>query len=172
MSILGLKRGDVKLVPYNPQWKILFEKEKKKLIKVFGNIPIEHIGSTAIPGIKSKPILDIIVGVDSLKSISQYEEKLNSYRYLNKGFCIREDHVLFVKGSDFSQEIYLKITKKESSFWKENILFKLRLLANPTLLKEYRDLKESLAQSVGEGNRKEYTLRKSQFIQDVLNGGK
>lgn len=56
--MLGLKRGTVKLVPYNPKWVELFEKERQLLVKTFGKkiIAIEHIGSTSIPGIAANPI--------------------------------------------------------------------------------------------------------------------
>lgn len=57
--MIGLKRGAVKLVRYNPKWKSFFEKEKKLILKFFGKtiLAIERVASTAIPGIPAKPIL-------------------------------------------------------------------------------------------------------------------
>ena len=65
--MIGLKRGTVKLVPHNSKWEELFKKEKQLLKKTFGDtiLGIEHIGSTAIPNIPAKPIIDIDVGVAS-----------------------------------------------------------------------------------------------------------
>jgi len=57
------------IAPYDPQWPILFEQEKHVLLKTLNEWPImiEHIGSTAVPGLAAKPIIDIMIGVESLE---------------------------------------------------------------------------------------------------------
>lgn len=74
--MIGLKRGVVKLDFYSPKWKEYFEKEKEHLQKLLGNsiISIEHVGSTSIPGVIAKPIIDIAVVV---KSISLPDKLIN-----------------------------------------------------------------------------------------------
>ncbi|MBI1975249.1 MAG: GrpB family protein, partial [Parcubacteria group bacterium] len=69
MSEIGLKRGTVKLVPHSPVWDKLFRVEKEKLLEVLGDlvVDIQHVGSTAIPTISAKPIIDIAILVRSLK---------------------------------------------------------------------------------------------------------
>ncbi len=65
--MLGLDRGIVRLVPYSPEWQKLFEEEERLLRSAIGEhvVDIQHIGSTSIPGLEAKPILDIAVAVSS-----------------------------------------------------------------------------------------------------------
>lgn len=76
--MLGLKRGTVKLEPYQPQWKTAAENMITLLKKILGKTEIEirHIGSTAIPHICAKPIIDIVVGVRRTEDIISYENAL------------------------------------------------------------------------------------------------
>lgn len=62
---IGLKRGTVKLFPYDRAWNVEFENEKQQLLKAFGDkiIAIEHIGSTSIPGAWAKLIIDINIAI-------------------------------------------------------------------------------------------------------------
>ena len=87
---IGLLKGFVKVEKYNPKWQEEFKKEKKNLKKVFGNVAlsIEHIGSTSIVGLSAKPIIDIAIGVDSLKDISKVKEKILKFSY----YSIKEDN--------------------------------------------------------------------------------
>lgn len=65
MTVLGLERGVVRLVPYDPCWSLLFEEEKQRIQAVIGSwiLDIQHVGSTFIPGCPAKPILDIAIAV-------------------------------------------------------------------------------------------------------------
>jgi GrpB-like predicted nucleotidyltransferase (UPF0157 family) len=65
---LGLKRGTVQLVPYDPDWPKLFEAEKQLLKTALGDKvgAIEHIGSTSVPDLAAKPLIDMIAEVDDL----------------------------------------------------------------------------------------------------------
>ncbi len=78
----------VKLEKYNPEWKSLFELEKMKLLKIFNSkeIKIEHIGSTSIPKISSKPVIDIMIGVTKEKQLNDNINKIISigYTYVQK----------------------------------------------------------------------------------------
>jgi len=78
----------VKLVKYDPEWKSLFEIEKEKLIKIINSkeIKVEHIGSTSIPDIYSKPIIDIMIGVEEDKQLNNNINSIISlgYTYVQK----------------------------------------------------------------------------------------
>ena len=76
---MGLKVGTVKIEAYNENWKLMFKEEKENLIKVFGDIAlqIEHIGSTSIPGLSAKPIIDILVVLESFNEF----EKVKTLAY-------------------------------------------------------------------------------------------
>ena len=84
---LGLKKGDLELIDYNENYSIIFEKEKKALENIFNGkyIKIEHIGSTAIKNIKSKPIIDILVTCKDLKEFIEFTKKyVESSQYTTK----------------------------------------------------------------------------------------
>ena len=69
--MIGLDKNSVKVVPYDATWKDEFEKEKvilKNLLKDF-DVRIEHVGSTSIPGLSAKPIIDIALGVKEEKTL-------------------------------------------------------------------------------------------------------
>lgn len=75
---LGLKRGTVQLEPHDKQWEKVAVQTIEKLKSILGKdaIDIQHIGSTAIPAIKAKPIIDIVVGVDDFKRVMLHNEQL------------------------------------------------------------------------------------------------
>mgnify|MGYP001580573155 CR=1 FL=1 len=81
--MIGLRRGIVKLVMHNPKWRQSFEHEQNKIRKVFGRdaLEIQHVGSTAIPGILAKPIIDIALIIPSLQEARHYKKKLKEIGY-------------------------------------------------------------------------------------------
>ena len=89
---LGLKRGTVQLEPHDKQWDEAAIQTIKILKSILGDdaIDIQHIGSTAIPAIKAKPIIDIAVGVTDFEKIMSYNEQLQkegiSFYELNARF--------------------------------------------------------------------------------------
>ena len=167
---LGLQRGKVKLTPYDPVWAALFAEEKQGIADVFGEklLGIEHIGSTAIPGMDAKPILDLMIAV---ASIDDYEDEgtiLEKVGY-TFGRDMREEHqhVLFVKGPDENRTHYLKLTTLDSQFWQEKLLFRDYLISHPERAEAYRQLKHQLLEQYA-GERAEYTDGKADFVKKTL----
>lgn len=97
---IGLTRGTVKVVEYKPSWAVLFQEEKQHLQEVFGDKVhgIEHIGSTSVPGLAAKPIIDIIVAVYDLAVYKQFVEPLEKLGYEYMPDRVFEDRVFFPKG--------------------------------------------------------------------------
>ena len=79
---LGLKRGTVQLEPHDKQWDDVAAQTIKTLKSILGDdaIDIQHIGSTAIPAIKAKPIIDIAVGVTDFEKIMSHNEQLREVK--------------------------------------------------------------------------------------------
>src|SRR4030042_5400238 len=152
--MIGLKRGTVKLVPHNSRWAELFEEEKHLLKKTFGDsiIAIEHIGSTAIPGIPAKPIIDINIGVKSLKVARDMKEKFEKLGYEHRPFVLgktKDDlkwQELYVRGPEAKRTHYVHVTVFGGSYWKNDLLFRDFLRKNPERAKQYAELKEKLAE--------------------------
>lgn len=167
---LGLQRGKVKLAPYHPEWIGLFQVEKEAIQGTFGDevIGIEHIGSTAIPGMIAKPILDFMVAVNSLDGYERFTPKFEQLGYqFMRDNRDEQEHVLFIKGPEEKRTHYLKLTTLDSDFWKEHILFRDYLINHPDRAEQYIELKQSLLEKHG-GEREKYTKEKEDFIKETL----
>ena len=161
-SSLGLERGIVRLEPYNPEWRKLFKIEESALKEVLNDkfIAAEHVGSTAIPGMKAKPILDLMLAIPDLENWEWVKEPLAKLGYeFRRDFRKEQGHILFVKGSEENRTHYLKITELDSDFWNEHILFRDYLINNPQYRDEYQNLKEKLL-DIHMGSREPYTKGK------------
>jgi len=172
--MLGLKRGKVKLSPYNPKWPEIFKKEKKMLQKALGKmiIDIQHVGSTAVSRIPAKPIIDIAVAVPELsrKEVEKYIEPLKKVGYEYRGEDRSREH-LFVKGGEEKRICHLHMVKFDSKAWKDYLLFRDYLRTHKKVAAKYTKLKLELAKKFS-GNRKLYTTSKDNFIQKILKKAK
>jgi len=165
---IGLARGTVKLVPHDPLWQSHFEAEAKLLQQKLGISAdrIQHVGSTAIPGILAKPIIDIAISVDSLKVADEWVKLLAELGYWNKGpQPDMPERRFFAKGPEEKRIVYLHVVTHEE--YKRLLAFRDALRASPELANEYSDLKAKLAASLAD-DRARYTNRKNDFIQRVL----
>lgn len=177
--MIGLKRGTVKLVPHNKKWAKLFLKEKKLLQKTFGGkiVAIEHIGSTAIPGIPAKPIIDMNIGVKSLRSTLLMKKKFEKLGYKHRPFkpgrAPKElkHQELYAKGPESKRTHYAHVTVYNNSYWKNDLLFREYLRKYRGRAKEYANLKRKLEKSFAD-DRYKYTAAKAKFIQDTLKKAK
>lgn len=168
--MLGLKRGTVKLVKAHEEWARLYEIEKKLLLKTLGNlvVSIEHVGSTAIPGVPAKPIIDIRIAVSSLDSshIEKFVEPLTNLGYFYMHAF--EDRYFFAKGPEEKRTHHVSLVHADSEVgWEDSILFRDFLRNNTQYREEYSTLKEKLAQQFAD-DRKSYTKAKEEFIEKVI----
>lgn len=169
--MLGLKRGKTKLLPHDPEWAKQFEREKKLLLETFGDkiIAIEHIGSTAIPGIPAKPIIDMNVATSSLDDIDEFIKRLPDLGYEYMPDRRFSDRQFFPKGSESSRTHHLNLVEITSETgWKNPLIFRDYLRNNKEDRSAYARLKTSLAEK-HKDNRYEYTERKSDFIREIIN---
>src|SRR5436305_5903800 len=92
----------VEIVPYDPRWPILFDEEAKRLRAILDPsliVGLEHFGSTAIPGLSAKPIIDILIAVRSLaEAQATFVEALRGLEYAHWADNPRKDRMFFVKG--------------------------------------------------------------------------
>ncbi len=163
---LGLRQGTVLLVPHNPAWKTAFEIEAERIRLVLGNgqVDIQHIGSTSIPGIKSKPILDLMVGVEDLQMGPLLEPAMASIGYdFARHAGVPDDHV-FGKGIERTHLVH--VVEFNGPIWHHNLRFRDRLKASPELARHYDELKDQLAVRFSQ-DRAAYTAAKKAFIDQV-----
>ncbi len=171
--MIGLKRGTIELVEHNPNWRLSFEREAKKLRKVFGKdcIDIQHCGSTAIPGILAKPIIDIALIVPSLQKAKRYEKKLKEIGYEIKKNDTRKERLFFTKGLEEKRTHYLHIGETGSGYAEDMILFRDYLCNHKSAAKAYSELKENLAEKY-KSTREIYTEKKSKLVNAVVKKAK
>ncbi len=172
---LGLKRGTVELVPHNPKWQQLFEEEKKLLTDTFGGtvIAIEHVGSTAVPGLMAKPILDMNIAVASLEVALGMKDKFEKLSYEHRPFKpghtkegLREQE-LYVKGPEEKRTHHAHVITYNSNSWKNDLFFRDYLRKHKEVASEYAGLKRKLAAEYKD-DRYAYTDKKREFIKMVL----
>ncbi len=156
------------LVAYNPEWEKIFLTEKETIAQALGNdcLEIEHIGSTAIPGILSKPIVDIAVRIPSLKASEKYLAPLQAIGYTYFPERSSVERMFLAKG--VPPTLHLSLTESEKfSYWKRQILFRDYLRSHADIAKEYEILKANLIQKypdISQG----YSDGKGEFVKKVL----
>jgi GrpB-like predicted nucleotidyltransferase (UPF0157 family) len=162
----------VNIVDYDPEWPDLYEKEKRRILEVAGDIiaGIEHVGSTAIPGIGAKPILDIMVAVNSLSDAEECIEPLRKigYEYQPEHEASMPERRFFRRGNPPKEQHYhLHMVEQTSDFWKRHLLFRNYLRVHPKAAQDYYELKKRLAYKYG-SDREGYTEAKTSFIESVV----
>ena len=167
---LGVGNKCVTLAVPNARWQEAYALEAAAIRKALGDIAldIQHIGSTSIPSIKAKPIIDIAVAVrrfdDGLACIRPMEEI--GYCYVGTDL-VPDDHIF---GRDIEGETrthLVHIVEYNSINWNRWLLFRDRLRAHPDLALAYEMLKIDLAGKYAD-NRAAYTASKKDFIEKVL----
>jgi len=168
--MLGLKRNTVQLVPYQPEWEVLFLSTKKHLQKLIGEyvLDIQHVGSTSIKGIAAKPIIDIAVCISQKEIIEKIIPILESNGYKDRGDVRENGGYLIVK--DAAPEFrthHIHIVELHDEQWANYLYFRDTLRENEDLAQDYLKLKQQLADKYPE-NRKLYTAGKDKFIKEIL----
>ena len=159
----------INIVPYNDEWPLLFETIKKEIKKsiVDNEVIIEHIGSTSVDKLASKPIIDILIGVSS-NDLDMYIEPIKNLGYIHiKEYEIETPNrrfFFFEKGKKRIAHVHL--VKKNSRWFKRHIAFRNELRSNEVARKKYQRLKYSLSEKEWkDGN--EYADAKTTFIRSV-----
>lgn len=165
--MIGLERGTVKLVPYDPQWAELGRMHCDRIEKALISIAFKviHVGSTSVPGLIAKPIIDIAVAVGRFDD--QIIEVMESLGYLYRPNASTDRDMLFVEADGELRRAHIHVVGYMSKEWKSYIDFKHYLIAFPKAREEYAALKTELAQRYP-NDRKAYTEAKADFITRAL----
>lgn len=166
--MLGLKRGTVALFPHDPEWETEAGKTVRLLRGIFGEaaVDIRHVGSTAVQGIRAKPILDLAVGVRDPAAVDALVPALAACGIIDRGEE-RPGERLFVIGTEDVRTHHIHVVLYDSVPWKKYILFRDYLNTHPEKAAEYDKLKGELAESFPE-DRASYTAGKAAFIARML----
>lgn len=163
------REAPVEVVPYDESWVEQFASEKAVLSQVLSPWlagEIEHVGSTAIPGMPAKPVIDIMAPVRDLDASRPAIEAAASVGYLYAAYKPDRMHWL-CKPSPSHRTHHLHLVPMGSPLWRERLAFRDALREDPALAREYAELKQRLAASF-RFEREAYTDAKRPFVARVL----
>ncbi len=157
--------------PYSSDWPGQFLGAREQLLAAFAPLPvtIEHIGSTAVPGLAAKPVLDLLLGSASLAEI---ESRIGTLARLGYDYVARYERELperryFVKAADGGMRQHLHGVVIGSALWRDHLTFRDRLRDEAGLRAQYQALKLQLAERFAD-DKAAYTAAKEPFIRSVL----
>jgi GrpB-like predicted nucleotidyltransferase (UPF0157 family) len=157
---------------YDPDWPTRYEAERARLVADFAGrvIALEHGGSTAIPGLDSKPVIDIAMGLDSMGTADALLEPLVAVGWdTSPAFNATMPDRRFLRrcGPDGERTHHLHLVVYEGEQWHRLVDFRDRLCADPNLVRQYQALKYQLAEQYRD-DREAYTDAKTEFIDRVI----
>jgi GrpB-like predicted nucleotidyltransferase (UPF0157 family) len=159
----------VLIITYDDAWPDRFEQERLLLQQAIGRWvvgSIEHIGSTAVPGLAAKPVIDIMVGVESLDASRPALPVLEALGYCYAPYRAESMH-WFCKPSLAVRTHHLHLVPLGSRLWVERLAFRDYLRAHRDVASEYAELKRRLAEQY-RFDRDAYTDAKSEFISRIV----
>lgn len=159
----------VHVVPYDPEWPRRFERERAVLETIFTGlgVAIEHVGSTAVPGLAAKPVIDMMLGVSRLDDVDARVPALEAagYEYAPEYEVALPERRYFRRPVNGPRRFHLHCVIKDGAFWVRHLAFRDHLRAHPPTAAAYHRLKVELAARDG---KQAYAARKSPFIEQVL----
>ena len=164
---------EIEIVDFDPRWASLFNEEAARLRAVLDPsliVGLEHFGSTAIPGLAAKPIIDILIAVRSLAAArATFVEVLQKLDYIYWADNPRKDRMFFVQGmppSGSRRSHHVHITEPTGELW-HRLAFRDYLRAHPDEAATYERLKKRLAVE-HQTDREAYTDAKSVYVESVM----
>jgi GrpB-like predicted nucleotidyltransferase (UPF0157 family) len=171
MVLEGLSENSpVEVVPADPTWPERFLEVRRRLAAALGStaVRIEHVGSTAVPGLPAKPVIDVQVSVRDVSDESSYEPQIAAL-----GWPLRlreEEHRFFREPADTPRATHVHVCQVGSRWERGHLLFRDYLRAHPARAAAYGELKTALAERYRD-ERVAYTEAKGPFIEETLAAG-
>jgi GrpB-like predicted nucleotidyltransferase (UPF0157 family) len=164
---------EVELVPYDPAWPAMFSTESEHLLSVLNAnavVGIEHFGSTAVPALAAKPIIDILIAVRSLPDAkATMVEPITALGYLYWAENPKLDRMFFVKGlppHGPRRTHHVHITEPDGEMWTHRLAFRDYLRAHADEARRYEALKRDLAAHYP-ADREAYTVAKTAYVEGL-----
>ncbi len=168
--MIGLKRHTVRIVEHDPEWLTLGAEACEELRRAVGDMidDVQHVGSTAVPDLPAKPILDIVIALDRTEAIAELLPRLTGIGYIDRGDGGDEGGWLLVRESSPDvRTIHLHVVERDDPQWRNYLRFRDLLRANPDIRRRYADLKARLRTEFP-NDRESYTAAKDEFVKEVL----
>ena len=166
---IGLASGTVRVVPYHTAWPTLFAAEAVRIAGAIGaagiSLEVEHTGSTAVPGLAAKPILDILAGLVRAPDRYTAIAALQSIGYEHRGECGIPGRDFFRRGEP--RQYHVHLTQIGSAFWHDHRVFRDTLRRHADVAAAYAALKQALAEKFPT-DREAYIDAKTEFVLRIL----
>ena len=164
------KNQPVIIVPYDSEWPSVFQDESNRIWSAAGNYltTLEHIGSTSVPGLAAKPIIDMLAGLKSLEDTPEIVINLTSIGYVYEPEREKDipERRYFCKMKKGQLGFHLHMVKPTTEFYIRHIAFRDYLRSHPEAAAEYAALKTKLS-SQYRSDREGYTNAKTAFIKEI-----
>ena len=161
-----MRSPSYRIVDYHHGWPALFEEEKAIVVAATGIAPrrVEHVGSTAVPGLAAKPIIDLMVGVPRVEDAQREIDALRAVGYERRGETV--PGTLYLRKAE-PRRFNLHMTQWEGKFWLDLLLFRDFLRAHPGTARQYEDLKRDLMARLA-SDPPAYNAGKTSFIESIV----
>ena len=158
----------MEVVPYNPAWQEEFQAERDRVAWALGEnvLAIHHMGSTAIPGIKAKPIIDLLVEVASIAMVDDCQAKMATLGYQSRGEHGMPGRRYFLRTMDEQHTHHVHVYERGHAFIQSVLRFRDYLIAHPEDAQRYSQLKERLSEQF-RFDPSGYTDGKNEFVQEI-----
>ena len=160
----------IEIVEYSPEWAKLFREERAALYAALqpAKVIIEHVGSTAVPGLAAKPIIDIMIGLPDFTIANSLVPPIIAlgYDYIAEYETVMPERRYFQKTVEKKRTHHIHMVEVGSEFWNRLLLFRDYLRANAEAMREYATLKKSLASREWQ-DMNEYAYAKTEFVKDM-----
>jgi GrpB-like predicted nucleotidyltransferase (UPF0157 family) len=170
-SYIAAIHENIQLHAYDPAWPAQFHAERERLLSVLPGafIAVEHIGSTAVPALMAKPVIDIMAGVKSIAAADALAPHIcdSGYGTSAEFNATLADRKWFMRWANGHRTHHLHLVVQDGPVWQEHLQFRDLLRAQPVLRAQYLQLKSKLAQAHAH-DREAYTVAKSAFIRAAL----
>ena len=163
----------LQILAYDPRWAVEFEAERDRIAHVIGDLAtsIEHNGSTAVPGLAAKPIIDIQISVKQLRPIARYAEPLATLGYLHVTHVDDTFCPFFHRPREWPHTHHVHVVEAGGQEERRTLAFRDFLREHSDIAREYAALKHRLAavsDATSADSREAYANAKSEFIERVV----
>lgn len=156
----------VRLSEFDSSWKKSFKDECDVMTRIFGDeiVSFEHFGSTSVPGMKAKPVVDMMILVRDINQVNKYDAQLESLGYDVAGEWGIEGRRLLRKGGD-NRSHHIHIYQHDHPEVYRHLVVRDYLTEKPEEVKSYSDFKEKLASKYDDT--REYSKAKKEFVSEL-----
>jgi len=166
-------KSELEIVSYDPGWPSAFEAEAVRLRCALGGfaLRIEHNGSTSVPGLAAKPVIDIQVSVASLHPLKEYDDRLQTLAYVHVPHADDSSCPFFHRPQQWPHSHHVHLVESGGAEERRTLAFRDYLREHSSAAREYESLKRDLVRTMGSASdesREAYARAKTDFIERIV----